>query len=92
MVGLFNGAMLGIITGMIMFIANKNIFLGIIIFLAMIGNLTIACLTGFLIPVTLKKLKVDPALASAVVLTTFTDVCGFFLFLGLAQLFIQKLI
>ena len=92
LVGLFNGAMLGIITGLIMFIANKNIFLGIIIFLAMIGNLTIACLTGFLIPVTLKKLKIDPALASAVVLTTFTDVCGFFLFLGLAQLFIQKLI
>ena len=92
LVGLFNGSMLGLITGFIMFIVNKNIFLGIIIFFAMIGNLTIACLTGFIIPVTLKKLKIDPALASAVVLTTFTDVCGFFLFLGLAQIFIQKLI
>jgi magnesium transporter len=75
-----------------MFLVNKNVFLGLIIFLAMIGNLTIACLTGFLIPVTLKRLKIDPALASAVLLTTFTDVCGFFLFLGLAQIFIQKLI
>ena len=91
-VGFINGAVLGFITGFIMFLVNKNIFLGFIIFLAMIGNLTIACLTGFLIPVTLKRLKVDPALASAVLLTTFTDVCGFFLFLGLAQIFIQKLI
>ena len=91
-VGFINGAVLGFITGSIMFIVNKNIFLGLIIFLAMIGNLTIACLTGFLIPVTLKRLKIDPALASAVLLTTFTDVCGFFLFLGLAQIFIQKLV
>ena len=90
--GLLNGAALGAITGTIMFMANKNIFLGLIIFFAMVGNLTIACLTGFLIPVTLKRLKVDPALASAVLLTTFTDVCGFFLFLGLAQIFIQKLL
>ncbi len=91
-VGFINGAVLGFITGFIMFLVNKNIFLGFIIFLAMIGNLTIACLTGFLIPVTLKRLKIDPALASAVLLTTFTDVCGFFLFLGLAQMFIQKLV
>ena len=91
-VGFINGAVLGLITGSIMFLINKNIFLGFIIFLAMIGNLTIACLTGFLIPVTLKRLKIDPALASAVLLTTFTDVCGFFLFLGLAQIFIQKLV
>jgi magnesium transporter len=91
-VGFINGAVLGLITGTIMFIVNNNIFLGLIIFLAMIGNLTIACMTGFLIPVTLKRLKVDPALASAVLLTTFTDVCGFFLFLGLAQIFIQKLV
>ena len=91
-VGFINGAVLGSITGFIMFLVNKNVFLGLIIFLAMIGNLTIACLTGFLIPVTLKRLKIDPALASAVLLTTFTDVCGFFLFLGLAQIFIQKLI
>lgn len=91
-VGFINGAVLGIITGTIMFLVNENFFLGLIIFLAMIGNLTIACLTGFLIPVTLKRFKIDPALASSVLLTTFTDVCGFFLFLGLAQIFIKNLI
>ena len=49
-------------------------------------------MAGFLVPVILKKLKVDPALASAVFVTTFTDVLGFFFFLGLATIFINYLI
>jgi magnesium transporter len=91
-VGLINGATLGLITGIIMFVLHGNPFLGLIIFLAMIGNMALACTIGFLVPVTLKFLKIDPALANSVLLTAFTDTCGFFMFLGLATLFIDKLV
>jgi magnesium transporter len=69
-----------------------NPYLGLIIFAAMIGNLVIAGFFGFLIPLLLKGLKIDPALASAVFLTTATDVFGFFLFLGLAKTFLPLLL
>ena len=62
--------------------------LGIVIALAMILNLLVAGLAGTLIPITLNKLKIDPALASGVILTTITDVFGFLSFLGLASIFI----
>jgi Mg/Co/Ni transporter MgtE len=58
----------------------------IILALAMIINLFVAGLAGTLIPLGLKALKVDPALASTVFITTFTDVCGFAAFLGLAAI------
>lgn len=58
----------------------------------MIGNLVIAGFFGFLIPLVLKMLGIDPALASSIFLTTATDVCGFFLFLGLAKNFLKFLI
>jgi magnesium transporter len=57
----------------------------------MVGNMIIAGLTGAGIPLLLSKLKIDPALASAVIVTTFTDIAGFFLFLGLATLFLNLL-
>ena len=69
-----------------------NKYLSLIIFLSMIGNCIIASLVGYLIPIGLKAIKVDPAMASAVLLTTITDVCGFFLFLGLATIYLHKLI
>ncbi|MDU4652046.1 MAG: magnesium transporter [Sneathia sanguinegens] len=50
-----------------------------------------ACLVGYLIPIGLQAINIDPAMASAVILTTVTDVCGFFLFLGLATTVIDKL-
>ena len=62
--------------------------LGIIIALAMIINLVIAGLVGTLIPISLNKLNIDPALASGVILTTITDVFGFLSFLGLASIFL----
>lgn len=68
-----------------------NPYLGLIIFAAMIGNLAIAGFFGFLIPLILKKMGADPALASAIFLTTATDVFGFFLFLGLAEMFLPLL-
>lgn len=91
-IGLVNGLIIGLITGGIMAIFYKNIYLLIIILLAMIINLILAGVSGLIIPLTLKALKIDPALASSIFLTTVTDVCGFFAFLGLAQLFIHKLI
>tara|TARA_Y100000817_G_C16641484_1_gene448579 strand:- start:493 stop:687 length:195 start_codon:yes stop_codon:yes gene_type:complete len=62
--------------------------LGVIIGLAMVLNLIVAGFAGTIIPLTLDKLKIDPALASGVILTTITDVFGFLSFLGLATLFL----
>jgi magnesium transporter len=66
--------------------------LGLVLGMAMVCNMFVAALAGTAIPIILKWLKVDPALASGVIVTTFTDVAGFFSFLGLATLFIHYLI
>ena len=66
---------------------NDNL-LGAIIASAMIINLVIAGLVGTLIPISLNKMNIDPALASGVILTTITDVFGFLSFLGLASIFL----
>lgn len=91
-IGLINGLVIGLITGLIMSYSFSNIYLLIIILLSMIVNLILAGVMGYLIPITLKALKQDPALASSIFLTTVTDVCGFFVFLTLASIFIDKLI
>lgn len=70
----------------------RGIALGVIILVAMIVNLMIAALVGFLVPVILKALNYDPAVASSIFITTFTDVCGFFIFLGLAKMFLPYLL
>ena len=62
--------------------------LGLIIGSAMVLNLIIAGFAGTIIPLALDKMKIDPALASAVILSTITDVFGFLSFLGLATLFL----
>ncbi|MFP4016754.1 MAG: magnesium transporter [Halanaerobiales bacterium] len=91
LLGLINGAAIGIVTGIILYLLYGNPYLGLIIFLAMVLNLLIAGLFGFLIPLVLKVIGVDPALASAIFLTTATDVFGFFVFLGLARIFLNFL-
>ena len=90
--GLINGAVIGLVTGIIVASIYHNLFLGLIIFLAMIGNLIISGFFGLLIPIILEKMKIDPALSSSIFLTTATDVLGFFLFLSLASLFLPKLL
>jgi len=92
MVGIINGAATGLVTGLILYLMYGNLYLGLIIFLAMILNLLIAGMFGFLIPLSLQSLGIDPALASAIFLTTVTDVFGFFVFLGLARTFLEYLI
>ena len=92
LVGTINGALLGLLCGEILWAIYGNFYMGLIVFLAMIGNLVIACMIGFLIPITLKAMKIDPAMASAVVLTTATDCFGFLIFLSLATVFLNKLV
>lgn len=92
LVGTINGALLGLLCGGILWAIYGNFYMGLIVFLAMIGNLVIACMIGFLIPITLKAMKIDPAMASAVVLTTATDCFGFLIFLSLATVFLSKLV
>ena len=87
-VGGINGFIFAILIGLISSFWFDNLLLGVVIALAMILNLLIAGLAGTLIPITLNKLKIDPALASGVILTTITDVFGFLSFLGLASIFI----
>lgn len=90
--GAINGAIIGLVTGIIVALIYGSAYLGIIIFLAMIGNLIISGFFGLLIPIILEKLKIDPALSSSIFLTTATDVLGFFLFLSLASMFLPKLL
>ncbi len=92
LIGLFHGAALGIMVGLIAWLWKGKPILGLVIGLAMLGNLIVASVAGVLVPMGLKRLKVDPALASSVFVTTATDVLGFSLFLGLATYFLRWLI
>lgn len=91
-VGLSNGLILGLAVAALGYIWEKKPVFGLVIGIAMFLNLVAATTAGYIVPVTLKKLKIDPALASAVFVTTVTDVLGFFFFLGLATIFISHLI
>ena len=85
-IGILNGIIFAVITGAIIQLWFKDTNLTILIAVAMILNMMVAGLFGILIPVTLKKFKIDPALASSVFVTTITDVIGFLSFLGLGAL------
>ena len=84
-VGLINGAVTGLIVFLFALFFDANPMLGLVIFLAMTGNLLIAGVTGAGIPLILKRVGIDPAIASSIIITTFTDVFGFLLLLGLAS-------
>lgn len=90
-VGALNGLAVGAAVGTFAFITQGSPLLGLIIAVAMAGNMLAAGLAGALVPLSLKRLKLDPALGSGVIVTTVTDVVGFGLFLGLATVFIQWL-
>jgi len=89
--GILVGIAVGFITGVIAYIWVGKPFFGVLVAMALLGNMIVACIAGFLIPLGLKVLGQDPALASGVIVTTFTDVTGFLLFLGLATVFIDYL-
>ncbi len=91
LVGLGNGLALGAVGAGVAWMLSGNLYLGLILALAMVIILLLAAVAATLIPIALRALKVDPALASAVFITTLTDVFGFFAFLGLATFFLQYL-
>ncbi|NCF78886.1 MAG: magnesium transporter [Alphaproteobacteria bacterium] len=87
-VGLLNGMVFAIITGIIGGVWFGDNLLGVVLAAAMIVNLVVAALAGILIPIGLNRFNIDPALASSVFVTTVTDVIGFFAFLGFATIFL----
>lgn len=91
LVGLGNGLACGLVGGLVVFLFKGDIWLGAILAMAMVINMFIAATAGTLIPLALRAMKIDPALASSVFITTLTDVFGFFSFLGLGTLFIKYL-
>ncbi|MFZ5987371.1 MAG: magnesium transporter [Bacillota bacterium] len=90
-VGIFTGVSIGVTAALLGLIWKGNYIFGVVIGVAMLLNMVAATFSGYVIPVMLKKMKIDPALASAVFVTTVTDVLGFFFFLGLATLFINMM-
>jgi magnesium transporter len=89
LVGVLNGIGWALIVSLFTYLWFGDWRIGGIIGAAMIINLVVAASAGFFIPMTLKRLKVDPALAGGVVLTTVTDVIGYMAFLGLAAFFLM---
>ena len=87
-IGGINGIIFAIIISLVSMYWFQDGLLGLIIGLAMVLNLILAGFAGAIIPLTLDRLDIDPALASGVILTTITDVFGFLSFLGLATIFL----
>ena len=85
LLGLLHGVWLGVLVAVIAILWKQNLGLGLVLGLAMLGNMLIAGSVGAGVPLFLRRVGVDPAVSSAVVVTTFTDVFGFLLFLGIAS-------
>lgn len=90
-VGFGNGVINGLVCAVVVAAFYGDVSLGVVLALAMVINMMIAGIAGSLIPVALKKMRIDPAVASSVFVTTCTDVAGFFSFLGLAAVLLKVL-
>ena len=86
-IGILNGVIFAIITGIIVQLWFKEFNLSLLIAVSMTLNMIVAGLFGILVPVSLKKFNIDPAIASSVFVTTITDVIGFLSFLGIGAYF-----
>lgn len=86
LVGLANGAAIGTVAMLVVGLWTGDWTVAVILFVAMIFNMVVAGLAGGLVPLALERVGLDPAIASSIFVTTFTDVAGFFSFLGLATL------
>ena len=91
LVGLGNGLINGLVGALVVGLYSKKIWLGAVLAVSMVINMLVAALAGTLIPVALRRLNVDPAVASTVFVTTFTDIGGSLSFLGIATLMIHFL-
>jgi magnesium transporter len=90
--GLWSGSVTGVVTAGVAWLWHGNPWLGLVIGLAMIVNLVVAGFFGAFIPIAMKAVGLDPAQCSSIILTTVTDVVGFFAFLGFAVLFQNHLL
>lgn len=88
--GVLNGFIVGTVSAVISFIFGAPLMLGVVLGVAMIVNLLVAGLFGALVPFILKSMKIDPAIASSIFVTTATDIIGFFVFLGLGSMLLLK--
>jgi magnesium transporter len=87
-VGMLNGVVWALVVALVTLLFFGTWQVAAIIAAAICVNLLVAALAGFLLPVVMRRLNIDPALAGSVVLTTITDVVGFMAFLGLGTLFL----
>ncbi len=92
LLGLATGLANAVVMGVIAYLWKGQALLALIIGTALVINMLVAAAVGVTIPLALKAFRIDPAIASSVIITTFTDVCGFFSFLGLATLLIRFLL
>ena len=86
-IGILNGIIFAIISALVVHFWFNDIILSLIISISMVLNMIVAGLFGILVPITLKKFNIDPAIASSVFVTTITDVIGFLSFLGIGAFF-----
>ncbi|MDX1429666.1 MAG: magnesium transporter [Rhodothermales bacterium] len=91
-VGLMNGLVLGALISIAGWLYAGNVWLGAVVGAALAINTVVAVLIGGTVPLLLRRRGMDPALASGPILTTVTDMCGFFLALGLASVMIDRLV
>ena len=86
-IGILNGIIFAIISAIIVQLWFQDTTLSLIISISMVLNMIVAGLFGILVPISLKKFNIDPAIASSVFVTTITDVIGFLSFLGIGAYF-----
>lgn len=91
-VGMINGAVLGGLVAILAVLFDGNYYLGLVVGLALLINTIVAVSIGGVVPLLMKRFGFDPAVASGPLLTTVTDMCGFFLVLGLATMLLSKLV
>ncbi len=89
--GVINGLALGLLVGVVALLWKGDMWLGLVVGCALMANTIVAVCIGGAVPLILKRMKVDPALAAGPILTTITDMCGFFIVLTLAKALIDKL-
>ena len=90
MVGVMNGAILGVLLTLVAFVWKGNPYLGLVVGVALALNTALSACLGGLLPLVLRRMKMDPALASGPILTTVTDMCGFFFVLSFATALLPR--
>jgi magnesium transporter len=90
-IGIANGFLNGVVCAVVVAVVYGNVWLAVVLGLAMIINMVVAGVAGTIVPIALKRIGIDPAVASSVFVTTCTDIAGFFSFLGIATLLLRLL-